>query len=229
MKLYNRRDPIHGVRQGNPRKHSKRLWTPPGTSGPAAPTNVLLDNFTGADGTAQTAHTSDDGKTWTNVTNWAAAGVITGNKLHGNGTGAAMKASTADVADVDITCQIYFASAVHGEVCGAACRIAAAANTLMIGAILCWSGVWSSTIRRYITDGYAEYISSGLGGAAQPAAGSTHALRFVALGAAYSLYYDGLLAASASNAEISAAGKVGTVTGPSTATTGMLIDSIVAT
>jgi hypothetical protein len=183
----------------------------------------LNDTFTGTDGTNLESHTGETGATWTvEAGGWTTSAKLQSNRVYGNGISRAYYASgipaSADY-DVETAIRVVTKATTAGP-CG---RMSTSADTHYHARI---SG--ASPVIQLIKRVAGAETLLGSFTPASPADGSDHTIRLSMRSTALTVYYDGVSVITATDSDITAAGRAGIRLGASTTTGGYHIDSIVA-
>lgn len=220
-----RPDPIYAVRQGNPRKNSKRLWTPPGTTDPPPPSPFLTDLFTDTNGVNLTAHTPDVGGTWSVQPGNGGGAAINNNKAYATGATVMINSAAPLGINYEVIGQLTVLSALHNTTWGVLGHASNSAITMFGACLYCFSGSFSFMLNQWLTSSFATLSNPAL--PVQPTLGSTHELKLRIVGNQISAFYDTVqIVAPTTNNNIPAAGFAGLILGTSTTTTGVHMDSI---
>jgi hypothetical protein len=198
-----------------------------GSPGAAAP--FVSDSFTDTNGVLLTAHTGEVGATWTKQTGFADNLTIgTGNVLFGSGAAnfAAHYASgVPPTADYTITGTVIYKSILAGSIAFLQARQSTTADTsykvLLDNTTL--------TIQRAVA-GTVVVLGSPytFTGGEVPGVGQTRTFGIQVQGTAVKAFYDGAEKISVTDGNVTAAGRVLVRLRNSTATTGIVMDSVVA-
>ena len=187
----------------------------------------LNDTFTGANGTALTAHTGETGATWTIQSTWSDANIQT-NRVYGSV--AAVQASGVPASpDYDVLGTINIVSAAN-VTAGVAGRMAAAADTFYYAAIVRTSGgggTWTVQVAKRVAGVQTTLSSTGISALT---VGTDHTLRLHMVGSSISAILDETTTfGPTTDTAITAAGRAGIIALTETSTTGFHIADITAT
>jgi len=194
------------------------------------PKTFVSDDFTGTNGTTQTAHTGATGAVWAYVNGWTGPSAIQNNRLYAGASDAVLYASGIPAsADYTVTADIYTASLVSTGYAGVTGR-SYTTGDYYYDAYIWWS---SGTATIYLEYGHPGTDTTlGAHVVTTPTVGSTHTLRLKLQGTSLSVYWDNMttpVIGPITHTSLTAAGRAGTVQGHGSATTGFHIDSFTAT
>lgn len=193
-----------------------------------AATSIANDTCTGTDGTAITAHTPDDGGSWTVHPNAVASAsiIIATNRLRANKSGDDLyyHSGTPASADYDVECDVFINTKVGSNLTGINGRMSTSVKTMYT---LCIDTSGTRLAMFKNVTGTATLL-----GSATPTlnTGTSYHLKLEMRGTTINGYIDGVLSITVTDSAISATGKPGIWTqGALSNSTGIHIDNFSAT
>lgn len=196
-----------------------------------APVTFLTDNFTGTNGTALGSHTPDSGGTWSFQTGSSGVETIQNNRLYTTSsfTNYGVYNATPQNANYDVTLTINFVSHVAGSEVWALGRMVSGAGTNYELNLHCTSSTaYVLKLTRWLNGSGAALVTN-VPIPVAPAVGSSHTLTLRMRGNQLSALWDDAMQFRINDVDIIAKGAAGLGASAVTSTTGMHIDSIVAT